>query len=385
MYDVLIVGGGPAGSSLAWSLRETDLSVAILDKQTFPRDKICAGWVTPAVMQELQLDLDDYQQGRVLQSIHGFRVGQIGHKLVDSIYPGDPISYGIRRLEFDDYLLRRSGAQLLLGQKFTSLQRESHHWCVNQEFKARLVVGAGGHFCPLARAVGACQQGSEQVVAAQEIEFKMSPQQARDCPVDARFPELFFTPDLAGYGWVFRKGDYLNIGLGREDRHRLSTHVQRFVEGLKQQGKIPQDTPEKFSGHAYLLYPHALRRVVNDGVMLIGDAVGLAYPQSGEGIRPAVESALMAADVIKNCQGNYQQRQLNQYHQLLTQRFGARQPAPDLFERLPAKLKQMLASRLMQTQWFTKSMVMDRWFLQSHQSPLINSMPAIQDKRIDLN
>ena len=50
--DVLIVGGGPAGSTLAWALRDSGLDVTILDKQTFPRDKVCAGWVTPAVMEE---------------------------------------------------------------------------------------------------------------------------------------------------------------------------------------------------------------------------------------------------------------------------------------------------------------------------------------------
>ncbi len=61
------------------------------------------------------------------------------------------------------------------------------------------------------------------------------------------------------------------------------------------QGRIPADLPGKFKGHAYLLYAHGNRPVIGDGVMIIGDAAGLAYTQSGEGIRPAIESGLMAA------------------------------------------------------------------------------------------
>ena len=198
----------------------------------------------------------------------------------------------------------------------------------------------------------------------------MNDAQKAECPVKPDIPELYFTPDLMGYGWVFRKGDYLNIGLGREDRHRLSGHVQAFCRYLKQQGRIPADTPEKFNGHAYLLYPHAARAIAGDHVLLIGDAAGLAYPQSGEGIRPAVESGLLAARVIRDCGGDYSGERLAAYRDLMEQHFGRRQPEPDLMERLPTGIKQLLASQLMKTKWFTRRIVAERWFLQSHQQTL---------------
>ena len=370
--DVLIVGGGPAGSTLAWALRDSGLHIAILDKQNFPRDKVCAGWVTPAVMEELQIDLADYAKHHTLQPISGFRVSQLGKKQVETHYQDKPISYGIRRREFDHYLLQRCGAEILLGQAFKSMQRKDGEWLINDAIRAKLVVGAGGHFCPVARATGAKLGRHEQVVAAQEIEFQMTPEQRQACQVEEEVPELFFTPDLIGYGWVFRKGDYLNIGLGREDNHKLSEHVQEFCQFLKQQGKIPQDTPEKFHGHAYLLYPHALRNVIEDGLLLIGDAAGLAYPQSGEGIRPAVESALLAAEVIRDCNTDFSQTNLQPYYAQLVARFGERQPKPGLLERLPLGFKQILASQLMQTHWFTRHIVMDRWFLHTQQAPLSN-------------
>ena len=368
--DVLIVGGGPAGSTLAWALRDSGLRIAILDKQNFPRDKVCAGWVTPAVMEELQIDLADYAKHHTLQPISGFRVSQLGKKQVETHYQNKPVSYGIRRCEFDHYLLQRCGAELLLGQAFKSMQQDDGIWLINDDIKARLVVGAGGHFCPVARAIGAKLGRHEQVVAAQEIEFQMTPQQQQACQVEEQIPELFFTPDLTGYGWVFRKGDFLNIGLGREDNHKLSEHVQDFCQFLKRQGKIPPDTPEKFHGHAYLLYPHALRDVIKDGLLLIGDAAGLAYPQSGEGIRPAVESALLAAQVIRNCHENFSQTNLRPYYEQLVTRFGERQPKPGLLERLPLGFKQILAGQLMQTHWFTRHIVMDRWFLHRQQASL---------------
>ena len=80
--DILVVGGGPAGSTLAYYLSGSGLSCAIMDKQDFPRQKICAGWVTPAVMHELDIDLEDYARGRELQAIRGFRISQLGQKQV---------------------------------------------------------------------------------------------------------------------------------------------------------------------------------------------------------------------------------------------------------------------------------------------------------------
>ena len=76
--DVLVVGGGPAGSSCARRLGEAGLDVVVMDRARFPRDKVCAGWITPQVIDALHLDCDDYRDGRTLQPITGFRTGLIG-------------------------------------------------------------------------------------------------------------------------------------------------------------------------------------------------------------------------------------------------------------------------------------------------------------------
>ena len=369
--EVLIVGGGPAGSTCAWKLRRAGIDVLVLDKKSFPRDKICAGWVTPAVVQTLGLDIGDYTRaGRIFQPITGFRTGVIGGTEVDTRY-AEPVSYGIRRFEFDAYLLARSGAPLAEPAPLKSLERQGDGWVANGQIEARLVIGAGGHFCPVARSLGAQLGQSEQIVAAQEIEFPLTESQRQATAAEGHVPELYFCDDMKGYGWVFRKGDYLNVGLGREDNHRLAEHVQAFAGWLKSRGRVPQDMPEKFGGHAYLLYNHAPRPFVADRALLIGDAAGLAYPQSGEGIRPAVESAIFAAETLLAAQGDYREANLASYGEKMLERFGARQ-SHSLTDRLPEGLKRFLASRLLGNPWFTRNVVIDKWFLHADQ-PLIAS------------
>jgi geranylgeranyl reductase family protein len=363
--DVLIVGGGPAGSSCAWQLRQQGFDVVVVDKAQFPRDKVCAGWITPAVVEALRLDTEDYASKHVLQPITGFRTGLIdGRDEVETRYPAT-VSYGIRRCELDDYLLQRSGAHLRLGQALKSLVRNDKQWVVNDAISTPLVIGAGGHFCPVARFIGAKLGADEPAIAAKEIEFEMSPAQSDACQVRGDTPELFFCRDLQGYGWCFRKGNYLNIGLGREGSHHLSEQLRHFCDFLKQRGRIPQNIPDSFHGHAYLLHGHAVRKQFDDGILLIGDAAGLAYPQSGEGIRPAVESALMAAATIQEANGDYRSGQLQAYTSRLVERFGATAVPTG---GGPAFLRNYLARVLLDNRWFTRHVVLDRWFLHTNQA-----------------
>jgi geranylgeranyl reductase family protein len=366
--DVLIVGGGPAGSTLAWRLRDSGLAVTLLDRKTFPRDKVCAGWVTPEVLHTLRVDPAAYAGERTLQPITGFRVSLLGRREVQTHDAGAPVSYGIRRFEFDHYLLQRATAepgstQRLLNTELRSLERDGDGWRVNGEFRTRLVVGAGGHFCPVARAIGMRPTGAERVVAAQEVEFELTAAQRSACPVDPAVPELFFLPELDGYAWVFRKGDWLNIGLGRESNVKVSGRVQAFREHLIATGRVPPDVPTQFKGHAYLLYHHADRDIVGDGVLLIGDSAGLAYPESGEGIRPAVESALLAAEAIEAAGGDFRAPALRPYQQRVEARFGIRRRPPTLLERVPMAIKRPLAGPLFRTPWFVRTVLVERWFL----------------------
>jgi flavin-dependent dehydrogenase len=373
--DVLIVGGGPAGSACAWGLGNSGLDVRILDKQRFPRDKVCGGWITPAVLSELGIDAAEYARGRLLQPITGFRTGSIAHKdaggpAIETDY-NRTVSYGIRRREFDEYLLRRSGARLLEGVTLGSLQRADGGWIVNEQIRTRLVVGAGGHFCPVAKLTGS-KRARENAVVAQEAEFEMDERQRAGCRIRPEIPELYFCADIKGYGWCFRKQNFLNIGLGRMDQHRLSEHVAAFVRFLQAAGRITFDVPAALLGHAYLLYGVSERPPVDDGMLLIGDAVGLAYKQSGEGIRPAVESGLLAAQAILAAQGNYSRAALQRYDALLQKRFGTsgKDWASKAGQLLPSAWMGAVGRRLLGARWFVRDVVIDRWFLHANEPSL---------------
>jgi flavin-dependent dehydrogenase len=406
--EVLIIGGGPAGSSCAWKLRQSGADVMVLDKAQFPRHKVCAGWITPPIVDELKLDVRDYQDRHVMQPITRFLTGLIGGVEIETDY-GRTVSYGIRRCEFDDYLLRRSGARLTLGEPFRTLHRDGADWIVNDRFRAPLIVGAGGHFCPVARHLnaghhpdaarhpssintrgessdahaedGAVATGPQStngpqsttdaqpappelpVVLAQEVEFEMTPDQLSGCTVQGDRPELFFCPDLKGYGWVFRKGNFLNVGLGREAEEHLSTHVARFVEFLRGRGKVTFPLPGKFQGHAYHLRTELPRPRHEPGILLIGDAVGLADRQSGEGIRPAIESGLLCADCIVEA-GSSRRIEVNEiYLSKLRRHFRNGTTSSALFKWIPQSLREFAARRLMGSHWFTRRVLLDNWFL----------------------
>ncbi len=275
------------------------------------------------------------------------------------------MSYGIRRREFDHYLLERSGARLRPGEPLQSMEWENGRWIINKNLKAPLVIGAGGHFCPVPRFMRGRRERTGPVVIAQEAEFEMDNAQQRDCLVSGDTPELYFCEDLKGYGWCIRKGNFLNIGLGREDSYNITGHVRVFYAYLRNRNRVPANTPQNFKGHAYMLYNGASQSIVDDGVMLIGDAAGLAHPKSGEGIRPAVESALMAADIILSAAGDYRRERLLFYPLLLAGRFGKGDLAPGL---IPQPLRQFMGRRLMENSWFSRNVLLDRWFLNRDRS-----------------
>jgi len=372
--DALIVGGGPAGSTCAWALTRAGIEVAILDKATFPREKVCGGWITPQIIDSLQIDFHEYAPRRILQPITGFRTSCMGDRETETHYQR-PVSYGIRRIEFDDFLLRRSGARLFEGEPVRTVEKTGAGWLINDHIRAHVLIGAGGHFCPIAQYLNPAKHG-EVVVAAQEAEFEMTPAQQRLCSIRPEIPELYFCRDLRGYGWCFRKDNYLNVGLGRLDSHRLGAHVAGFIDFLRRTDKIAFDLPSKLLGHAYLLYGRANRKTIDDRVMLIGDAAGMAYAQSGEGIRPAIESGLLAARVLAEADGNSSLKHLSSYHDLLAERFGHNEEwSTRIGKKLPPRLMSSLGRLLLATPWFSRQVVLENWFLHTGE-PALAPRPA---------
>ena len=346
--DVVVVGGGPAGSTCAWALRRAGADVVLLDRARFPRDKPCAGWITPGVVEALELPLEDYRAGgAVVQPLRGFDISVLGSPS-RRILCGRIAGYAIRRAEFDEWLLRRAGVEVREGTPLRTLDRDRNGWTINGQIRCAVVVGAGGHFCPVARRFRT--PGARHVVLARAIEVRR-PGGTSD--PDAEIPCLYFCRDLEGYGWVMRKGDSVNIGFGRRIHAEFDGQVQAFAEHVARTLHLPEvRDARRWRGHAYMLgdAPH---QPLADGVVLIGDAAGLARAQSGEGIGPAVQSALLAARVIQAAAGRYTADDLAPYGRGFTATDGAGWWRA----RVPAGIVRPLMSR----PWFARLLVR-HWF-----------------------
>src|SRR5438046_637680 len=166
--DVLVVGGGPAGSTVAWRLARAGARVTVLDAARFPRVKLCAGWVTPAALADLELDPSAYPHTIQPFSAVSVAVGDVEHET----HWERTASYGIVRAEFDTFLLRRAaaaGVQVHEGARVREVREVPGGVEAASDagtFTAGGVVGAGGHGCPGARALGRTRAGGEGVAGA---------------------------------------------------------------------------------------------------------------------------------------------------------------------------------------------------------------------------
>jgi menaquinone-9 beta-reductase len=357
--DALIVGGGPAGSTAARLLRLAGWDVVVADRARFPRDKVCAGWLTPEVFPLLDLTPAEYQAaGLTIQEIMAFRTSVMGGRPVETSY-GRVASYAIRRCEFDTFLLRRGGVRVLEDTFVRTLRHDRDRWIINESIDARVVVGAGGHFCPVARHLRADVDDRAPIVA-KEAEFPLGDAHSR---VSGSTPELYFCRDLQGYAWCVRKGDYLNVGIGRRGNAGFGEHVKGFVEYLQRQRIITDTSNARWHGHAYFGSGIGMRPVIGPGIMLIGDAAGLAF-----------ESGRLAAETLIVAAGRCATEDLQPYADALRLLHPAvRQNSAPLRAALAAAGRLLLSSRA-----FTRHVVLDRWFLRAtpgYSTSLLRSLP----------
>jgi flavin-dependent dehydrogenase len=297
-YDALIVGGGPAGSTCASVLVKAGLKTLLVDSSPFPRTKLCAGWLSAPVWEVLELSPTDYTGGLwTWNTVHiHFRGRQYSLKSA---------GYFIRRYEFDDFLLKRSRVELVENHRVKQIARDQEgYWVIDGLYRARFLVGAGGSYCPVARAL--FPKPDNLPCGTQEREWAGSLADIAACrPGQDGEPTIYLHDNLKGYSWNVPKGEWLNVGTGTTVAREVVPAWRRaraFFEGDGAPASIPDTLRpdlDKMKGHGYInFHPNRLEVCQRDNAFLVGDALGLAQPMTGEGILPALLSGKICAEAI---------------------------------------------------------------------------------------
>ncbi|MFT0847438.1 geranylgeranyl reductase family protein [Actinomycetaceae bacterium L2_0104] len=320
--DVIVVGAGPAGASTAHYLAQAGMDVLVLEKATFPRDKICGDGLTPRAVAELVrmgVRTDGWERNYGLRTYGG------GH-CVEVPWPelASMPNYGLAapRMVLDEALIRhaeRSGARLEEGVTVTGAiehprtgrivgvtARQSGSKAV-RDYTARYIIDAGGVSARLATSVGREKDAQRPMGVAHRVYFE-SPR-AVDTMMESHLELWEGAPGesdlMPGYGWIFCVGDGLvNVGLGSLSSTAKPSGLdyrRMFANWMKnvppEWGFTEENQRGKLRGAAL---PMAFNRKPHyaNGLFLVGDAGGMVSPFNGEGIAYALQSGRLAADAI---------------------------------------------------------------------------------------
>ena len=333
--DVIVVGGGPAGSVLAWELARRGVGVLVLERARFPREKVCGDYVEPRGLRILQQMgcLQRLEAGAPLPITHSATfvdweccyAGEIPFYGVSDSLP--PHGYIVPRDELDDAMLEaaeRAGATVHQETLVTSVTPGSSGIVVEARrgtklvrYRSRLIAGADGANSVVGTSAGVLSDDPRHTAVAQR---------AYATGIDGDLGEavFFFDHELfPGYGWMFpMAGGRVNLGVGilSETRRRLDVSVPalfvEFVERLRRFHPrcVNLELCSAPIGGIVRTYGGAGPNHFDGGV-LIGDAGSFVDPMTGEGITPAAESSLLAAPVLHAAleAGRFDARQLSAY------------------------------------------------------------------------
>ncbi|ROR96077.1 geranylgeranyl reductase family protein [Salana multivorans] len=332
--DVIVVGAGPGGAATAHYLAQRGLDVVVLEKATFPRDKICGDGLTPRAVAELiSMGVPIREDDGWLRNV-GLRVVGGGHRIEMPWPELETVpSYGLTRTreDLDETLARHavaSGARLLEGHSVTGAVRSDDGRITGVTvkrvdargratgepeltFTAPYVVDAGGVAARLATSVGREKLASRPLGVAVRTYFR-TPEgtpRADDDMMESHLELWDGKPGesalLPGYGWIFALGNGLaNVGLGSVSSDAKATTINYRDVFARWIANVPQEwgfTPENQVGPVRsAALPMAFNRkpLYADGLLLVGDSGGMVSPFNGEGIAYAMQAGRFAADVI---------------------------------------------------------------------------------------
>ena len=337
VYDVIVVGAGPAGATAAYFLATGGKRVALLEKATFPRDKRCGdAWCEPAldILEEMGVIQELDAEGLVQWVRAGGLVSPSGLSFTspdEGERESAPRVAAIRRMICDERIARAAngaGAELFQNASVSDVKLDDALWTVRckdgRSFSGRCLIAADGAKSKIARALGVVKTGANSVASRQYIKGG-----THNFSSDG---VLLYPPYvLPGYVALFRhSNDDVDLGCyllpgGRVPVTQLKSLLETEV------AKDPY-VREALGDHAEPLERPGLSplrlggepRTHGERFILLGDAAGQTDPLTGEGIHTAMIAAKIAARVLHEAfdEGDLSARRLAAYHRGWMKEFG---------------------------------------------------------------
>lgn len=290
VFDVAIVGTGPAGAACAYHLAKAGVRVVLLEKESLPREKPCGGGVSPEVQGWFpEVDFSPV----ISHTVRRVQFSWCGRDEVESDFGTANPLWLVRRDAFDQFLVQQAlalGAELQESWPVERIQRQSDQWelgSIERQCRARFLVLAEGAKGTWAKRLGFDLQ-DRAIAGALEAE---SPAPS----TDPQAVHLDFGIVPGGYAWNFPKADGQSLGLGafrgrapKNLRERLSIYCDRYDAPL---------TQCRLAGHPLALWDGD-QVLHQEGVLVVGEAACLVDPFTAEGIRPAMRSGVLAAQTL---------------------------------------------------------------------------------------
>lgn len=283
-FDLIVLGAGPAGASAALVAARSGLSVALIDKASFPRDKLCGGLITGRCLSELAalgaLPPHDTltRHDRFAFHGHGAPLGELG---------GCPPVHLTTRLALDNHLLRLAlgaGARDLTGTRVSAIGKQELTLASGATLRFDALIGADGVQSIVARHLFGRPFDPQTIGFALEAEAPACP----DDPIRIDFGAAHW-----GYGWRFPKPGSTTIGIG--GLHARNPEMKALMARYLTEIGVPSDLPVK--GH-FLPFGDFRKTPGKGAVLLAGDAAGLVDPITGEGIGHAIASGRLATEAV---------------------------------------------------------------------------------------
>lgn len=304
-YDVIIVGGGPAGTTAGRYLAQQGMAVVLLDKAAFPRAKPCGGGLTYRILERFP-DIRPEIEACVVNRVATIHFYAPDRSCVRYTYP-EPIALMIQRREFDAMLLKQ---YLQAGGKFAApvrvvdvtVSEKYVDVCTSsgETFRGKVVIGADGAHSVIARRSGLRTKWQRHQLMVSV--FSEIPAALLENP-DQSIVHTVFGVSGFGYGWLFPKHERLNVGiaglLSANATHRMTAVYREFLTILQQQGILSPALQIGNLRGGIIPIQGAMTHTYRDRVLLCGDAAGFVHGITGEGIYYAMSSGAIAAQTVR--------------------------------------------------------------------------------------